>query len=575
MLSIRTSGGGGGRLLTILAVRTAALVDPDHAADAFVEEYRLAGLELAGEPRQQLRSWYLQELQRLEHQRRQQQPPPPSVASERPVAPGLRELPAAPVRSSTTAKVTLLYDLEAIKPFTQQQAPADAASGAGGGSATTASSSSSARGGGGGPSRLAAAGLAPSSSPDLVAALDCLVRTVQEYGTVHAAHLFLRESTLAKAPALRKQVEQLCTWVEPAAELEAEQPQQQKDGQHPSAPRAGASRPSAASRPSRSRPHPAPHDCPLCRTACPTRLDLLQHFATSHQGPVLAATAAPGDPRARIMWTRGRPLTLSVPVPVEAGGGGGGGGGGGDAGAGAGADAGAVEQQVQVCNPQDFVFARQALLQRGHHLDDLLTAAPPATLTITPAAAEQQLQQARDSQPQPLQPGLTPQQQRQQQLLQLLQPAAVPGQGPLLDGGPGLFLHVLPAGQPGAALPGALMQVAARLAQVAEAEAEALLQGAHNGGVKGRGAAGFKGRGAGRRATLAEAAAAAAGMTPQRYLCVVTDGEELDQAVASLKRPGVGIIAVTRTTRVPSATASLRWWAVQAGEYRLRRQQQD
>ena len=114
-------------------------------------------------------------------------------------------------------KVTLLYDLEAIKPFTQQAPSAapslsDTASHADTPASASAAAAASSRGGGagsargGGQSRLAAAGLVPSSSPDLVAALDQLVRTLAEYGAVHAVHLFLRESTLAKAPALRKQV---------------------------------------------------------------------------------------------------------------------------------------------------------------------------------------------------------------------------------------------------------------------------------------------------------------------------------------------------------------------------------
>ena len=181
---------------------------------------------------------------------------------------------------------------------------------------------------------------------------------------------------------------------------------------------------------------------------------------------------------------------------------------------------------------QDFVFAREAL-QRGRYLDPLLAAAPPTTLSI----AADQLQPPTQAQHGPLQPQHGPLQPSPQHRLQQHRPQQRPQQEQQQQavspdealGGPGLFLHVLPAGQPGSALPGALMRVAQRLAQQAEAEAETLLPAAAAAGQaprRGRGAL-LRGRGAGRRLAMAEAAAAGAG--PPRYLCVVSDGEELDQ----------------------------------------------
>ncbi|KAG2498505.1 hypothetical protein HYH03_003756 [Edaphochlamys debaryana] len=511
---------------------------------------------------------------------------------------GLKELPPLPAQSRGPVRLTVLWDLESLKPFTQQAPASDAtatSSSTSTNSGPSSSSSSSSSFGAGanannstrgsssvgaaawsstgasrGPTRLSAAGLAGSSSPDLLGALDTLCRTLQEYGAVHAVHLFVRESTLAKAPALRRQLSQLTSWAEPPPS-----PPLPPSPQAPAEPSASSVPPSSAATPPTApsgstsgaaagrgavlsagpggktkrrgaTPAPAPpHDCPLCRSTHASRLDLLRHFAFAHQGPLLAATA--GDARARLTWTRGRPLTLA-PLPEEEDG---------ECADGGSGHGSARAPEAVALSPQDFVYGRELLL-RGQHLDELLSAAAPTTLTDptdTPTAA-------------PFSDASAP-------------AAAAPAQASKAAARPprfrpGLHVHVAPPGQAPTATAAALQATAERLAKAGPAawstsEEDPSLAATSASGPRARrqaaeearlAAGGGRGRGRGRGRGEADPG-------PPGCVCVVSDDEGVEEVVTVLQRRGLPVVLVGRRQRAAPADTFIRWWALQSGEYRL------
>lgn len=252
---------------------------------------------------------------------------------------GSKELPLLMQRRPGIPRLTVLWDLESLKPFTQQYRSDSSA-----GDTDTKQQQPRARDKATGSrfSRLAAAGLSGvASAPDLIGALDQLCRTLKQYGTVHAVHLFLRESTVSKAPTLRRQVQQLCTWVtapcngeeqgppdgtgvrlnmseatsrvaslpnEPAANSSSSGMGNNRGGHGKMAGLKGAGANKWTS--TALAPGSDVHDCPMCRSAFSSRLDLLRHFSRVHQGPLLVATST--NARTHIMWTRGRAVGLSA-----------------------------------------------------------------------------------------------------------------------------------------------------------------------------------------------------------------------------------------------------------------------
>ncbi|GLC72082.1 hypothetical protein PLESTF_001202000 [Pleodorina starrii] len=531
-------------------------------ADGFVAEYDLANIKLEPLARRQLRDWYAAELQRAS----------PGIAGtdvleQRARAgdgPESKELPPLMQRRPGVPQLTVLWDLESLKPFIQQHA----------GSADGADSApeQQQRPRGSRASRLTAAGLSGgASSPDLVRALDQLCRTLQRYGTVHAVHLFLRESTLSKAPVLRRQVEQLRTWVafreDEASEglkgdgatnqaRRAASASDSSSGQRLNSPVGSAAGTGGGRRPAvRLLQGEDVHDCPMCRSAHPTRLHLLRHFAAAHQRPLMAATAA--DPRTHIMWTRGRAVGLPVEAPSGLR-------------DGAAVDEGATPQgestaERMMVSPEEFVYSRE-LLMRGRHLDELLASGPVAVhagaagtaAAVASASSSASAVSARMHSQQPSPAG------------------RAGGTGNIGNTGSdgtlsrrGLHLHMVPAGQPAEAAAEALRQVAEALAQE---QASSLPPPAGGGSGRssgqqsgGRAAQQGRGRKGGRNGRGEEEAPDAA----IACVCVVSDAEGLDQICADLQQQDMLTMAVTRVTRVPSADASLRWWAVQGGEYRL------
>ncbi|KXZ52956.1 hypothetical protein GPECTOR_8g33 [Gonium pectorale] len=490
---------------------------------------------------------------------------------------GSKELPRLPQKRRGAPQLTVMWDLESIKPFTQQHTPVAGAADAGRGGAAA---------GGGRPSRAAAAGLQAPSAPDLIGALDQLCRTLQQYGTVHAVHLFLREAALGKAPALRRQVEQLRTWVDPDGGADCDPDTDSAEGADPARWRnagdsggrqaipdpsghgdgrqraaggsahgtagpaqgaAGGTGPGgdgASGKGGGGRkaapPAAAPvHDCPMCRSAHPTRLELLRHFASAHQAPLLAATAT--DARAHIMWTRGRPIALPVGGSAAKE----------EAAAVAATDPGieAAEEEPPspqpervLITPQEFVYARE-LLMRGRHLDSLLAAAPLTTTRRQvpgPAGAA-----GAGGSGGALRPAA---------------PAAASGAGSSRSSAgasgrewvqPGVHLHLLPGGQAAEDAAAALFDASQEMALQAAASEASLMAG------RGGRAAQQAGRGRGRTGDgvswqQQEAPAV-------RCLCVISDAEGLEQALARVQRRGVLTIAVTRTARVgDAADVSLR-----------------
>ncbi|GFR43855.1 hypothetical protein Agub_g4981, partial [Astrephomene gubernaculifera] len=399
---------------------------PESSAEGFIAEYDLAGIQLEPRARAQLRAWYLEELRRgPEACGHGIDSSAAAASSSSPSSTASKDLPPLPRTRPGKPRLTLLWDLESVRPFTQQQQPPllnPLSFPAPGNSADrqqqqshpqqqeqqpASSSASRARG----PSRLAAAGLA---GADLIGALDRLCLTLQQYGSLHAVHLLAREASLRKSPALRRQVAQLRTWVVGPHEEAAEEEEHEKEHEREGMSQQRQPQPQQQRQSQLKSESDLVHDCPMCRSAYSSRRALLRHFTAVHQAPLLAATAS--DPRVFIMWTRGRPVSLPLPcAPLgdeqgagrrgrEAEGPGRALEGRGAAGAtvtGGGAVRGVLQEdseegevgpdqepRVRV-SPQEFVFAREQLM-RGRHLEPLLTtaalaaaAAAPATTTTT------------------------------------------------------------------------------------------------------------------------------------------------------------------------------------------------
>ncbi|GIL47186.1 hypothetical protein Vafri_4067 [Volvox africanus] len=516
-----------------------------------------------------------------------------------PDPPAIKEPPPLMQRRPGVPQLHVLWDLESVKPFVQQQRMGPA-TGAGDvePQRSPRSSVSSGR-----TSRLAAAGLpGTASSPDLVGALDQLCRTLKHYGTVHAIHLFLRESTLSKAPVLRRQVGQLCTWVDlQDGVLSEEQPggKHAATGVGADAPglRAEAANPATGTEGGiKENSNVAPgsgglrriglsgvargsctqrqlsavlpmggdlHDCPMCRSAFAFRLELLRHFVRAHQGPLMTATAA--DTRMHIMWTRGRAVGLPVLAP-------------GDSQVEAASTAGptppddTIGEKVMI-RPEDFVYARE-LLMRGRYMDDLLASAPVAVHSITPVAATS--------------PDVTGNALSRPAQLEAAQSRPVNAGKVSGEGGSskrsttamdtagvtisrrGLHLHLIPGGHPAEMAEEALRKVADLLAVEQLGRKDG--QGSVTSSVPGRpgqrsSANKARDRRGARKGRTQDEADTDSEAVP--CVCVVSDAKGLDEFIAGLRERDILVMAVTRTTRVPSADVSLRWWAVQGGEYRL------
>ncbi|GIL70535.1 hypothetical protein Vretifemale_1272 [Volvox reticuliferus] len=506
-------------------------------------------------------------------------------------APGSKGLPPLMQRRPGVPQLHVLWDLESVKPFIHQHRTGPVS----GARDVEPQQSQPSSGSGSHVSRLTAAGLpGVASSPDLVGALDRLSRILKHYGTVHAVHLFLRESTLGKAPVLRRQVKQLCTWVDLQDEdLTEEQP----GGQHAAAGvaadapglRAEALNPAAGTQGVikdnsvtsggdglwRISPSGAPkashaqrrlsagllesgdvHDCPMCRSAFANRLELLRHFVRAHQGPLMTATAA--DTRTHIMWTRGRAVGLPVAAPADLRAGA-------ATAAGPSPPDGTVVEKVMV-RPEEFAYARE-LLMRGRFMDELLASAPVTVHSTNPGAVTSPdptgnallgPTQWDSAQPRHVNAGKAGAGDSSKRSTNAL------GAGGVAILRRGLHLHLIPGGQPAEMAGEALRNVADALA--AEQPQGSITSSPLPGRLGGRSSAN-KARDHKAASPTQDKADADDATVP--CICVVSDAKGLDELLAGLRKRDILVMAVTRVTRVPSADVSLRWWAVQGGEYRL------